>query len=119
MKITRVEAWPVTMRLSQPYSIAYDDVDRAENVFVLVETNGSVVGWGCAAPDPLVTGEAPEEVLRSLQDEAGPAIVNSDPLRQLFGWHAACHYRKMRVRSDAGDACGSHLNDRCADKLRM
>jgi L-alanine-DL-glutamate epimerase-like enolase superfamily enzyme len=84
LKITRFEAWSVTMRLTQPYSIAYDSVDSAENLFVRIETKGRIVGYGCAAPDPHVTGEAPEDVLRSLRDVAGPAIVGSDPLRQAM-----------------------------------
>ena len=33
MKITRVEAWPVVMRLGEPYSIAYESVSQAINVF--------------------------------------------------------------------------------------
>ena len=81
MKITRIEAWPVTMRLTQPYSIAYDSVDQAHNVFLRIHTNAGVAGHGCAAPDPLVTGEAPEEVLRGMADIAGPAVKGSDPLR--------------------------------------
>jgi L-alanine-DL-glutamate epimerase-like enolase superfamily enzyme len=84
MKITRFEAWPVTMRLSQPYSIAYDSVDTAENLFVRIETNGGIVGHGCAAPDPHVTGEEPGDVLRALQNAAGPVIVKSDPLRHAM-----------------------------------
>ena len=81
MKITRIEAWPVTMRLTQPYSIAYDSFDHAENVFLRIHTNSGVVGHGCAAPDPLVTGEAPEDVLSGLTDVAAPSISGSDPLR--------------------------------------
>jgi L-alanine-DL-glutamate epimerase-like enolase superfamily enzyme len=84
MKIARFEAWPVTMRLSQPYSIAYDSVDRAENVFVRIETNARVAGLGCAAPDPHVTGELIGDVLRSLNEVAGPALVGSDPLRHAM-----------------------------------
>lgn len=84
MKITRVEAWPVTMRLAEPYSIAYEDVTTATNVFLRIETNGSVVGYGCAAPDPHVTGESDGEVLRALSDTAGPGITGSDPLRHAM-----------------------------------
>jgi len=84
MKITRFEAWPVTMRLSQPYSIAYDSVDTAANLFVRIETSGGIVGHGCAAPDPHVTGEEPEDVLQALQGVAAPAIMGSDPLRHAM-----------------------------------
>jgi L-alanine-DL-glutamate epimerase-like enolase superfamily enzyme len=81
MKITRVEAWPVTMRLEQPYSIAYDSVDRVTNVFIRVDTDVGLRGHGCAAPDPFVTGETAEDVLQALREVADPVIVGSDPLR--------------------------------------
>jgi L-alanine-DL-glutamate epimerase-like enolase superfamily enzyme len=84
MKITRLEAWPVTMRLAQPYSIAYDTVDRVTNVFLRIDTDDGLRGHGCAAPDPLVTGETPEAVLRSLKEVATPAITGSDPLRHAM-----------------------------------
>jgi L-alanine-DL-glutamate epimerase-like enolase superfamily enzyme len=84
MKITRLEAWSVTMRLAQPYSIAYENVDHATNIFLRIETSGGVTGFGCAAPDPHVTGETPEDALRSLNEAAGPAILGSDPLRHAM-----------------------------------
>jgi len=84
MKITKLEAWPVTMRLAEPYAVAYDSFDSAENIFVRIETNGPIVGHGCAAPDPHVTDEKPQQVLHSLRDVARPAIVGSDPLRHAM-----------------------------------
>jgi L-alanine-DL-glutamate epimerase-like enolase superfamily enzyme len=84
MKITRFEAWPVEMRLSQPYTIAYDTLDRAVNLFVRIEAGGRLQGFGCAAPDPQVTGEEPKAVLRALREIAGPAIAGSDPLRHAM-----------------------------------
>ncbi len=84
MRITRVEAWPVTMRLAEPYAIAYDSVAEATNVFFRIETNRGVVGHGCAAPDPHVTGEESTRVLTALNETAGPAIRGSDPLRHAM-----------------------------------
>ena len=84
MKITRVEAWLVTMRLAEPYAIAYDSITEASNVFVRIETSGGVCGYGCAAPDPYVTGEDTTAVLTALNETAGPAIKGSDPLRHAM-----------------------------------
>ena len=81
MKITEIQAWQVSMRLSEPYSIAYEAIDSATNVFLRIETNSDTVGYGCAAPDEMVTGETPERVLQTITDVAGPAIKGSDPLR--------------------------------------
>jgi L-alanine-DL-glutamate epimerase-like enolase superfamily enzyme len=81
MKITRVEAWPVTMRLEEPYTIAYETVETATNVFVRIETNSGVVGFGCAAPDEHVTGETVDGVLQNLNNSVKQSLSNSDPLR--------------------------------------
>ncbi len=81
MKITCVEAIPVTMRLAEPYTIAYETIDSAPNVFVRIETDTGPVGWGCAAPDLEVTGETPESVMAAIVDVVEPSIHGSDPLR--------------------------------------
>ena len=81
MIITRLEAWPVTMRLAQPYTIAYETIEAATNVFLRVETNAGVIGFGCAAPDLPVTGETAETVLPALRGVAEPLLRGEDPLR--------------------------------------
>lgn len=84
MKITSVEAFAVTMRLAEPYAIAYETVDHTTNVFLRIGTHQGPTGLGCAAPDLQVTGETPEQVLRGLTDVVRPAIVGSDPLRHAM-----------------------------------
>ncbi len=81
MKITQIEAWPVTMRLVKPYTIAYETVEQVTNVFLRLETNGPIIGYGCASPDLEVTGETPKGVLSAFEDMVAPAIKGSDPLR--------------------------------------
>jgi L-Ala-D/L-Glu epimerase / N-acetyl-D-glutamate racemase len=81
MKITKIEAWQVSMPLSEPYTIAYEAIDHITNVFLRIETNSGTIGYGCAAPDEVVTGETPEGVLQTITEVAGPAIKGSDPLR--------------------------------------
>ncbi len=84
MRITRVEAWPVTFTLAQPYAIAYQDVEQATNVFLRLETDGPLVGCGCAAPDPEVTGEHAAATLAALTEVAAPLLEGSDPTRVVF-----------------------------------
>ena len=81
MKITRIEAWPVTMQLAEPYTIAYETIQATTNVFFQVKTNRDIIGYGCSAPDKHVTGETVESVLQSSRDVVLPAIIGSDPLR--------------------------------------
>jgi L-alanine-DL-glutamate epimerase-like enolase superfamily enzyme len=81
MKITRIEAWPVEMKLAEPYTIAYETVDSATNVFVRMETSQAITGYGCAAPDQKITGETPESVLKAISDVADSELKGADPLR--------------------------------------
>ena len=81
MKITRLEIWPVEMRLSEPYTIAYEKVAVTANIFLRLETSAGIVGYGCAAPDKQVTGETPDTVIRSFNDVIDPVLKQSDPLR--------------------------------------
>lgn len=81
MKITRVEFWPVEMRLTEPYTIAYETVDTATNVFLRLTTDAGLVGLGCAAPDEQVTGEDSGTVLQVMRDVIEPAVHGADALR--------------------------------------
>jgi L-alanine-DL-glutamate epimerase-like enolase superfamily enzyme len=79
VRIERVEAWRVSMPLTEPYEIAHEAFDRAENVFLSLVPNRGPVGYGCAAPDRAVTGETAESVLGALA-EAEPLLRGADPL---------------------------------------
>ncbi len=83
MRIERIEAWTVEMGLAEPYTIAYESLDKAENVFLRLVTDGAHVGLGCAAPDLQVTGEDPASVHRALDDVAREVVVGADPLRPV------------------------------------
>jgi len=84
MKITAVEAWPVVFELENPYTIAYETVSSATNVYLRVTTDTGPVGFGCAAPDEEVTGETADSVMTALCDTVEPAIRGSDPLRSAM-----------------------------------
>ena len=84
MKITNCEIWPVTMPLTEFYTIAYETVTSATNLFLRLETSQGLVGFGCAAPDRQVTGETPASVLNLCRDKIIPQLVNLDPLRTAY-----------------------------------
>ncbi len=81
MQITGLEAWPVTLVLTEPYTIAYETVTKVTNVFLRLETNGVHVGYGCAAPDLEITGETADGVAAFLDDVVRPILLGQDPLR--------------------------------------
>jgi L-alanine-DL-glutamate epimerase-like enolase superfamily enzyme len=80
VRITGVEAWPVEMRLEEPYTIAYETVSSTTNVFLKLTTDGGLTAWGCAAPDAAVTGETPAGVLAAVRDVIEPALRGEDAL---------------------------------------
>ncbi len=81
MRISKVSVWPVEMRLAEPYTIAYETISTTTNVFLRIETNTGIVGFGCAAPDLEVTGETSQTVLQNWDDVVKPLLLKSDPLR--------------------------------------
>jgi len=84
MRIKHVEAWPVNMRLAEPYTIAYETIESATNILLRIETSTGLCGCGCAAPDLQVTGETPDSVLMAMNDIIIPNLTNSDPLRLVM-----------------------------------
>jgi L-alanine-DL-glutamate epimerase-like enolase superfamily enzyme len=86
MRIAGVEAWRCDMPLAEPYTIAYETVDTAANIFVVLDT-GRFRGCGCAAPDLPVTGESPGDTLALLSGDVATALVGMDPLRPAAVLH--------------------------------
>jgi len=84
MKITQIEAWQVDMHLTEPYTIAYETVDQASNIFLCLETNTGINGYGCAAPDLQVTGEMSGDVIQAVKRAITSVLKGSDPLRPAF-----------------------------------
>jgi len=101
MKIVAAEVRPHRMRLAVPYTIAYETVEAAVNVFLRVETDGGIEGYGCAAPDLEVTGETEETVLAAFRDRLEPCLKGADPLRAA---RILYDLRKVRPRNPSAVA---------------
>ena len=81
MKIVRIEFWPLELKLSEPYSISYQNIEKTTNVFLRLETDKGITGYGCAAPDLAVTGETAKSVLQACEEIVRPRLERVDPLR--------------------------------------
>ena len=87
MRIVSVEVARYQFRLRHPSIVAYDALEEVPNVVVRIEVEGGLVGWGNAAPDPHVTGETAEEVVRTIGDRWRPLLLGADARRIQLLWH--------------------------------
>jgi L-alanine-DL-glutamate epimerase-like enolase superfamily enzyme len=109
MRITRVESWRVDMRLDEPYTIAYETVEQVSNILLRLDLDLGPSGFGCAAPDPVVTGESPEAVLAGLRNVAEPILKGADPMRRLV--HLETFQRELADLPSARAAIDLALHD--------
>ncbi len=81
MKISAIEYFRLDMPLAMPYTIAYETVDHATNIILKLHTDKGITGWGCAAPDKVVTGETPEEVIDNINTVLIGLLKNQSPFQ--------------------------------------
>ncbi len=117
MKITRIEAIPVWYELTDEYHALFGsgkkkgamvharegwfaDIQYKENVFVKIQTDEGIVGWGEACAHP-VTSET-HAGLRATIELFGRTIMGRDPF-QIGAIHAALDH--LFLQGNAGARC--------------
>ena len=66
MKIKSIEPFAASLPMKKPVTMAGETVTRADNVFVRIETDSGVVGWGEAASAPTMTGETTASMMAAI-----------------------------------------------------
>jgi len=66
LKITRATVWKEDLKLTRPYTIAFETIDSVENLFINLETRDGCIGLGAASPSDEVTGESLAQAEKSL-----------------------------------------------------
>ncbi len=67
MKIKRIEPIAVSLPMKKPVQMAGETVAHADNVFVRIESDDGVVGWGEAASAPTMTGETVAGMMAAIE----------------------------------------------------
>ena len=67
MRIAKVESWREEVRLSRPYSIAFQSTEAVTILALAITCEGGSVGLGAATPEPAITGETVEACEASLR----------------------------------------------------
>ena len=79
MKITHVAYERYELELTEPYTIAYQTIGAATNFVLKLHTDNGLVGYGCAAPDLVVTGELAADVETAILYTIAPALSAQKP----------------------------------------
>jgi L-alanine-DL-glutamate epimerase-like enolase superfamily enzyme len=66
MQIKTLEPIAVSLPMLKPVIMAGEEVRRADNVLVRIETDNDVIGWGEAASAPVMTGETLESIVSAI-----------------------------------------------------
>lgn len=78
MRITKAVCWIEDLELTRPYTIAYRTISAVENLFVRLETDSGLIGYGAGSPGEWVTGEKIEDSLAGLQNHLEDLVVGKD-----------------------------------------
>jgi L-alanine-DL-glutamate epimerase-like enolase superfamily enzyme len=84
MRITHIDYERLDLELTEPYTIAYETIERATNFILHVSTDRGIVGFGCAAPDMGVTGETATDVEEAIRTIISPALLGQNPLQYAY-----------------------------------
>jgi muconate cycloisomerase len=115
VRLTRLEAIPVTARFRHPFVVWRGSVQEKGHVIVLAHTDDGRVGVGEAAPFLQYVAETPEDVRAAVECYLAPLLVGFDPLEleqlgRLFD-HAldGHHFSKCAVEMAMWDLVGQKL----------
>ncbi len=84
MKIKKIDFVPINLKLKETYTVASETVTEITNIFIRLELDNGIIGYGSAAPDLNVTGETPNQLLEDVEEIIKPILKNEDPLRYSF-----------------------------------
>jgi L-alanine-DL-glutamate epimerase-like enolase superfamily enzyme len=127
VQIKSIEPVAVSLPMLKPVIMAGEEVRRADNVLVRVETDTGATGWGEAASAPVMTGETLESIVsavhylssalrdRDAADIAG-ALTAMDG--RMYGNHGAKAAIEIALYDLAGRAAGKPVHALLGEKKR-
>ena len=78
MKIKKILPIIADLPLVRPIKMSGVEISVSENVFVKVETDNGLVGWGEASSSPAMTGETVESMMAAIRFLT-PFFIGRDP----------------------------------------
>jgi len=127
VRIRTIEPIAVSLPMLKPVIMAGEEVHRADNVLVRIETDNGLIGWGEAASAPVMTGETLESIVSAVH-YLEPALRGRDPADiagalaamdgRMYGNHGAKATIEIALHDLAGLATGKPAHALLGDKKR-
>jgi muconate cycloisomerase len=126
--IKSIEPLAVSLPMLKPVIMAGEEVRRADNVLVRVETDNGLVGWGEAASAPVMTGETLQSIVAAVQFLT-PALQGRDATDitgaltamhgRMYGNNGAKAAIEIALYDLAGRAAGKPVHTLLGEKKRQ
>ena len=127
MRIKTIEPIAVSLPMLKPVIMAGEEVRRADNVLVRIESDDGVVGWGEAAAAPVMTGDTLESIVSAVHylssalrgreaAEIAGALVTMDG--RMYGNHGAKAAVEIALHDLTGRATGNPVHALLGEKKR-
>ena len=127
MKIKSIEPIAVSLPMLKPVIMAGEEVRRADNVLVRIETDTGLIGWGEAASAPVMTGDTLESIVSAVH-YLDPALRGREPADiagalaamdgRMYGNHGAKAAIEIALHDLTGRASGKPVHALLGDKQR-
>ena len=127
MHIKSIEPIAISLPMLKPVIMAGEEVRRADNVLVRIESDNGLVGWGEAASAPVMTGETLESIVsavhyleqalrgRSAADIAGALAAMHG---RMYGNHSAKAAIEIALHDLTGRATARPVHALLGDRMR-
>ena len=127
MKIKSIEPIAVSLPMLKPVIMAGEEVRRADNVLVRIETDDGLTGWGEAASAPVMTGDTLESIVSAVH-YLEPALRGREPADiagalaamdgRMYGNHGAKAAIEIALHDLTGRAAGKPVHALLGEKQR-
>src|SRR5262245_27234049 len=119
MEIRSIEPIAVSLPMLKPVIMAGEEVRRADNVLVRIESDNGLVGWGEAASAPVMTGDTLEGIVSAVhylcaalrgRDPADIGGALSAMEGRMYGNHGAKAAIEIALHDLVGRATGKPVH---------
>jgi L-alanine-DL-glutamate epimerase-like enolase superfamily enzyme len=127
VKIKSIEPIAISLPMLKPVIMAGEEVRRADNVLVRIETDNKMVGWGEAASAPVMTGDTLESIVSAVH-YLEPALRGREPAdiagalaamnSRMYGNHGAKAAIEIALHDLTGRAAGKPVHALLGAKQR-